>query len=457
MRNRYSSSHSQGLNELIQYIDYQGTQREGLNKSNSIVNFYPIMLPSISQESLLSSARNTSHQSTKTLTRRRLNNQSQSRLSHHTKKSDLTPLTIRSHSPVSQFQQQYFEAIKNDDCQQALKILINMMIVTVDSDNLCLLIRIFKVASLTLQHFKEYDKSIIYAKNAIFLSEFARDFETIQWALLHLESIEFAWFMQNKDEELRCYEELGKLCFLNHEIDIAKELHEMSMTGNQRNDSILNISRNGIQQLINNYPQQQFQIDQNILSKIVDFPFVIRSNKQQTESQNNYLKQQKLECVIIDRMYLQSVEEILNKVLQNHHFFFEIPTPIDTSKQVIKHQSRKERIKSTQMITWIKLAIQKQQNPEYKFQNKPPIERVEKRKLTIDQAVTERVKEKIRNSMEIIQDIKCIKPKNDEIIRLTHERDHHRIYEHSKKELLKSAKQCFLNKNIKVSFSLLIQ
>ncbi|CAD8042907.1 unnamed protein product [Paramecium primaurelia] len=475
MRHRYRSSHSSVLNQIIQNVDQQETQREGHHQSNSIVNLYPIMLPSISQESLLSSARNTSPQSIKPLTRRRMNNHSQSRLSLHTKKSDLTPLTIRTHSPVSQFQQQYFDAIKNDDCQKALTILINMMILTVDQDNLCLLIRIFRVASLTLLHFREYGKSIIYAKNTIFLSEFARDFETIQWVLLHLgiickqlqkyeigkifikKSIEFAWFMQNQDEELRCYEELGKLCFFNHELHLAKQLHEMSMTGNQRSDSILTISRKGIQQLIKNYPPQQISIDQNILSKIVDFPFVVRSIKEQRDSQNRYLSQQKLECVTIDRMYPQSVEDLLNKVLQNHHFFFEIPIPIDTSYKVVKPKSRKDRIKSTQMITWIKLAIQKQQNPEYKFQPKPPVEKVDKRKLTLDQAVTERVKDKIRSSMEIIQEIKCMKPKNDDVIQLTHEKDYKRIHEHSKKELLKYAEQCFIDKNLKVSFSQLIQ
>ncbi|CAK85071.1 unnamed protein product (macronuclear) [Paramecium tetraurelia] len=439
------------------------------------LTYIPIMLPSISQESLLSSARNTSNQSSKPLTRRRMNNHSQSRLSLHTKKSDLTPLTIRSHSPVSQFQQQYFDAIKNDDCEQAMAILINMMILTVDQDNLCQLIKTFRVASLTLLHFREYGKSIIYAKNTIFLSEFARDFETIQWALLHLgiickqlqkyeigkifikKSIEFTWFMQNQDEELRCYEELGKLCYFNRELELAKQLHDMSMVGNQRSDSILTISKKGIQQLINNYPPQQISIDQNILSKIVDFPFVIRATKEDRDTQNRYLRQQKLECVYIDRMYPQSVEEILNKVLQNHNFFFEIPIPIDSSYKVVKPKSRKDRIKSTQMITWIKLAIEKQKNPEYKFQPKPPVEKVEKRKLTLDQAVTERVKDKIRSSMEIIQEIKCMKPKNGDVIRLTHEKDHKRIHEHSKKELLKYAESSFLNKNVKVSFSLLIQ
>lgn len=46
-------------------------------------------------------------------------------------------------------------------------------------------------------------------------------------------------------------------------------------------------------------------------------------------------------------MYPQSVEDLLNKVLQNHHFFFEIPIPIDTSYKVVKPKSRKDRIKST--------------------------------------------------------------------------------------------------------------
>lgn len=32
-----------------------------------------------------------------------------------------------------------------------------------------------------------------------------------------------------------------------------------------------------------------------------------------------------------------------------------------------------------------------------------------------------------------------MKPKNDDVIRLTHEKDHKRIHEHSKKELLKYA------------------
>lgn len=39
---------------------------------------------------------------------------------------------------------------------------------------------------------------------------------------IYIESIEYAWYMNNHDEELICYEELGKLCFLNSELDVAK-------------------------------------------------------------------------------------------------------------------------------------------------------------------------------------------------------------------------------------------
>ncbi|CAD8146661.1 unnamed protein product [Paramecium octaurelia] len=292
MRHRYSSSHSQALNDIIQNVDQQGTQREGLHQCNSIVNLYPIMLPSISKESLLSSARNTSNQSAKT---------------SHLRENE----QLQSHSPVSQFQQQYFDAIKNDNCQQALTILINMMILSVDQDNLSQLIKIFRVASLTLLHFqrvckidnihKEYNifKRICSRfRNHLmgittFWESYANNYKNMRLeksSLKSVESIEFAWFMQNLDEELRCYEELGKLCYFNHELNLAKQLHEMSMVGNQRSDSILNISKKGIQQLINNYPPQQISIDQNILSKIIDFPFVIRATKEERDTQNRYLR-----------------------------------------------------------------------------------------------------------------------------------------------------------------------
>ncbi|CAD8146662.1 unnamed protein product [Paramecium octaurelia] len=59
--------------------------------------------------------------------------------------------------------------------------------------------------------------------------------------------------------------------------------------------------------------------------------------------------------------------------------------------------------------------------------------------------------------MEIIQEIKCMKPKYDDVIRLTHEKDHKRIHEHSKKEHLNYSESYFLNKNIKVTFRVLIQ
>lgn len=53
--------------------------------------------------------------------------------------------------------------------------------------------------------------------------------------------------MNNHDEELSCYEELGKLCFLNAELELAKQLHDMSMSGDSRTGQIVGISRRGIQ------------------------------------------------------------------------------------------------------------------------------------------------------------------------------------------------------------------
>lgn len=89
-------------------------------------------------------------------------------------------------SEPSPKEEKYVEAINNDDSVQSFDNLVQISILAVEQDNLRLLIRVFKLMSLTFIFFKEYDKALIFLKNCIFLSQFPRDFETIQWSLLQL-------------------------------------------------------------------------------------------------------------------------------------------------------------------------------------------------------------------------------------------------------------------------------
>lgn len=51
-----------------------------------------------------------------------------------------------------------------------MESLVHIMVLIVEQDNLRLLIRVFRLASLTLMYFKEYGKALVFLKNCIFLS-----------------------------------------------------------------------------------------------------------------------------------------------------------------------------------------------------------------------------------------------------------------------------------------------
>lgn len=69
--------------------------------------------------------------------------------------------------------------------------------------------------------------------------------------------LEFAWFNKDHDSELLCYDELGKLCYLQCQLDHANFLHEKSVAGRlEPNESPRKeISRKSIFSIINSYPQ----------------------------------------------------------------------------------------------------------------------------------------------------------------------------------------------------------
>ncbi|CAD8200666.1 unnamed protein product [Paramecium pentaurelia] len=392
----------------------------------------------------------------------------------YSRKTIQTPLTIRSSIlMLNQFEQQFADSIQSNDQIGAIESILNMMVIAVEQDNITLLITFMRLSALTFISFQEWTKALLFLQHCKFLSEFTRQFDVIQWTFLQIgilckyvkkydmgkifikKSLEYAWHLKDVDQEIICYEELGKLCFLNYELKIAKSLHDKSMKGTVEKDksAMKMVSQKGMQQIIKMLPQEEKRLGLHIFSKAVNFPIKLIQCQntqyyQRRQVKNQYMISHNLECIPNQRVIDIdiSLDEMLQQFLKGKNFAFEIPIPISVADEYesIRQQSsvpKIQQLKQTQTATLIKLSTLKLHPTKTKqpiiklndFQKKLPLEEMIRQRLEMKFEIPTTYTETIRNRKF---------SSNLELIRLTHERDGIALsVEHQKRGLIRYAQK----------------
>ncbi|CAK63915.1 unnamed protein product (macronuclear) [Paramecium tetraurelia] len=398
----------------------------------------------------------------------------------YSRKTIQTPLRIRSSIVMlNQFEQQFAESIQCNDQIGAIESLLNMMVIAVEQDNIALLITFMRLSALTFISFQEWTKALLFLSHCKFLSEFTRQFNVIQWTFLQIgilckyvkkyeqgkifikKSLEYAWHLKDIDQEIICYEELGKLCFLNYELKIAKSLHEKSMKGTVEKEKspMKMVSSKGMQQIMKMLPQEEMSLGLHIFSKAVNFPIKLIQCQnplyyQRRQVKNQYMISHNLECIPNQRVIDIdiSLDEMLQQFLRGKNFAFEIPIPISVADE---YESMKptnqipkvQQLKQTQTATLIKLQSLKL----HPLSNKQPtiILNDFQKKLPLEEMVRQRLEMKFQ-SPSFTETLRSKKfSSNLEQIRLTHERVGIALsVEHSKRGLVRYAQKLLSQQQI---------
>ncbi|CAK62787.1 unnamed protein product (macronuclear) [Paramecium tetraurelia] len=392
----------------------------------------------------------------------------------YSRKSILTPQSITSQlGMLYHFEKQLADCLKSNYQIGVIESLFNLMVIAVEQDNIDLLITFMRLCALTFISFQEWTKALLFFQHCKFLSEFTRQLDVIQWTFLQIgilckyikkydigkifikKSLEYSWLVKDLDQEIICYEELGKLCFLNYELQTAKSLHEKSMKGNYEKEqsSLRQVSKKGMEQILNMFPQQEKKLGLHIFSKAVNFPlkFVQCQNQQyfsKRSVKNQYLISNDFECVPNQRIIEidLTLEDMLQSFLKGVNFSFEIPTPISVTEEYesiaeYNQMPSIQKMKQTQLATIIKLHSQKASTT----QRRAPIVRLDQfqQKLPLEQIIKQRLEMKFDNSYTNREKIRNRKFANNlEQIRLTHEKNGIALsLEYQKRELIRYAKK----------------
>ncbi|CAD8196014.1 unnamed protein product [Paramecium pentaurelia] len=392
----------------------------------------------------------------------------------YSRKTIQTPLTIRSSLVMlNQFEQQFAESIQCNDQIGAIESLLNMMVIAVEQDNIALLITFMRLSALTFISFQEWTKALLFLQHCKFLSEFTRQFNVIQWTFLQIgilckyvkkydlgkifikKSLEYAWHLKDIDQEINCYEELGKLCFLNYELKTAKSLHEKSMKGTieKEKSPMKMVSSKGMQQIMKMLPQEELNLGLHIFSKAVNFPIKLIQCQnslyyQRRQVKNQYMISHNLECIPNQRVIDIdiSLDEMLQQFLKGKNFAFEIPIPISVADE---YESMKptnsipkiQQLKQTQTATLIKLQSLKL-HPLSNKQSTITLNDFQK-KLPLEEMIRLRLEMKFQTPTSFTETLRSRKfASNLEQIRLTHERDGIALsVEHQKRGLVRYAQK----------------
>ncbi|CAD8121605.1 unnamed protein product [Paramecium sonneborni] len=399
----------------------------------------------------------------------------------YSRKTIQTPLTIRSSlTMLNQFEQQFADSIQCNEQIGAIESLLNLMVIAVEQDSISLLITFMRLSALTFISFQEWTKALLFLQHCKFLSEFTRQFDVIQWTFLQIgiickyvkkydmgkifikKSLEYAWHLKDIDQEIICYEELGKLCFLNYELKTAKSLHEKSMKGTVEKDksAMKMVSSKGMQQIIKMLPQEETKMGLYIFSKAVNFPIKLIQCQnplyyQRRQVKNEYMISHNLECIPNQRVIDIdiSLDEMLQQFLRGKNFAFEIPIPIsiaDEYESMSQNNSipKIQKLKQTQTATLIKLSSLKL----HPTSNKQPTIKLNEfqKKLPLEEMIRQRLEMKFEIPSSFTENLRSRKfATNLELIRLTHERDGIALsVEHQKRGLVRYAQKLLSQQKI---------
>ncbi|KAM3128666.1 hypothetical protein pb186bvf_019234 [Paramecium bursaria] len=346
----YINSFSHFFSQFLIYVYYQMLQNKIYNpitpatRTPSIQSIsMKLQIGSIKTPRLDSDTRMYTEMHEKTITPRFLLRQgsiSKSRkFSNLNKPLELTKLKMK-----------YLESYRDEDLDTTIDVLVDVMIIMVNKDNIIGMLKVHMLIAEIYSLFCQFSSAINVYTQVVYLSEICSDDEEIQQQVkvkalqklgdlahqlqqyevserLYKKILQYGWYYKDKQLEIRCYDKLGQLSFLQADLEKAQFYHIKSVWGRIEPIQNTKLSSQNIDLYQGKLPKGINHIDNNMLSKATFLPFQISHKRMSTQSdvgQMNKLIVFKQEHRFESKL---SPQEMFDKLFMLPQFEFEISTP----------------------------------------------------------------------------------------------------------------------------------
>ncbi|KAL4463999.1 hypothetical protein ABPG74_005936 [Tetrahymena malaccensis] len=253
-----------------------------------------------------------------------------------------------------QNRQEYLQTLKYMNKDQAIDKLCDLLKLATELDDTDLFLDVMDMIVQTCIMFSDYRLALIFLStikstcelthNVVKKITLHRNYSQVCKKLGFYEeslrflkkALQYIWLVDDKDQEVQLYDDLGLVFFHLVQLDKAKTFHEKSVQSfNEPIDNILReMSSRNIQKFLNSFPLSK-NLDNTVLLKLNYFPFKILKRDLidgniEPHIENNYLKKNNLKLVKNLSHLNSGLSEIylIQQVLLSNEFFNEISTPL---------------------------------------------------------------------------------------------------------------------------------